>query len=784
MTSQLAEQPASRPRRTAADAEPASADGSALRQVLCATRAMQRSDDLEHILEILVSTVHQVAPSAGVWAIRQAPGRPASTASAFDPTSGFGAACAQVDLAAPTLLEALGDRISEARPAFALDVSEVAPGTPLAAWGPLTVTVFPLSSTGVAGALVTAVPDGEPSARDKSLITLLCDTAGATLELADARDSAEHTEALFETFTQLTASYTDPELVLQRVVRSTCDLLHTDAAWVMLLDEARQLLTIRTASGITGRSFFEATCGIDELLPGVAIRKRRAVCARDLHGDQRAKYSTREGLRSILCAPMFAEDNVLGVLVAAHREVFDPSPEDMRIMSALASAAAVSISNARLYAEREESIRQLGDVNRLLNERTEALEENGRFQKRLTELVLAGGGLEELTRTMSEALECAVLVLDRDLLALHLSGGESHLDSVRRAIASSIEDEEGPTGVLRIDLGEEGETPHALVAPLDLAGERTAFVAVIELGAALDETRLGMMESAVTAVGLELMRDRATAEAEARLTGGLFQTILAPDGVDEATVVRRASYLGYELGGSNAVIAVAAGEEKGTKQPGQVALQGAIQRALRRHRDVAIAVFERDDVVYVLVSDPKEVTPERMKEELRLIKHALELSGRAAGSRLGYAGPYAGIEGIRQAVTEAGYALHVQRVLGTTGAPVAFGELGVWALLGRIGSREHLADFSQSVLGTLIAHDAERQSQLVDTVRTLIRCNFHYRSAAEELYAHPNTIRYRMTRVTELTGLDLADGDDRLKIEIALRILDVLGSPGSSVAAV
>ena len=68
-----------------------------------------------------------------------------------------------------------------------------------------------------------------------------------------------------------------------------------------------------------------------------------------------------------------------------------------------------------------------------------------------------------------------------------------------------------------------------------------------------------------------------------------------------------------------------------------------------------------------------------------------------------------------------------------------------------------------------------RGSQLVETVRTLVQCNFHYRTAAELLFTHPNTLRYRMSRINELTGLYFADADDRLKVEIALRILDVIG---------
>jgi len=469
---------------------------------------------------------------------------------------------------------------------------------------------------------------------------------------------------------------------------------------------------------------------------------------------------------------MFVGDELLGVLIAANRETRELTPEDGRLMDALANAAAVSIGNARLYAERESSIERLAGVNAVLEERSA-------FQQRLTDLVLAGAELDELVAAASEALGPGVLVLDRDLAVLHSSAvdGAVETDALREAIRGFDEPVAG-SGIFRLDL-EAGETRDVLVAPLDLGGERTAHVVI--LGADGFGGDLGMAETAVTAIGLELMRERATAEAEARLTGGLFQALLAEDGPDDATMLRRSSYLGYELAGQNVVIAAAARDADGRDRPAP-GLQSAVQRAVRRHWDAPTPVFERDNAVFVVLSDPTEVSPAAIKEQCRLVRQALELSAGVSTVRIAYAGPHAGIPGVRRAVSEASYALQVQEVTGKGSTPVSFGDLGVWTLLGRVGNREHLTSFAESVLGELLAHDQDRQAQLVETLRTLIKHNFHYRTAAEALYAHPNTIRYRMTRIAALTGLDLSDGDDRLKVELALRILDVVGRPRAAHA--
>jgi hypothetical protein len=751
-------------------------DALLLRHAVTASAVLRRADGLAHVLDILTGTARLVAPSSAVWALRRA-GRTTARASAFDTTAPFGAAAAACRLDADALLDDLGEKLEASQSPFDVGADETPLHAALATGGEaFALTAFPLGSTDAPGALLVAVPEEGLSCAQRSVLALLCDEAAGALALETARSTADQAEALFETLTRLSASFSERELVLQQIVRSTADLLRTDAAWIMLVDDEKKLLRTTTMHGITSTTFVEATCGTDELLPGAAIRKRRTVCIGDLRGDDRAKRTKEEGLRSVFCAPMFVQDELLGVLIAGNRETRDLSPEDRRIMDALSSAAAVSIGNARLYAERESSIERLAGVNALLEERSA-------FQQRLTDLVLAGAELGELVAAATEALGARVLVLDRDLVVLHANDDSFDSAALRTSIDASDEMTEG-TGVFSVVLADGAdETTEVLVAPLELGGERTAYVVVVGDGRMVSGRELGMTEAAVTAIGLELMRERATAEAEARLTGGLFQTLLADDGSDDTMILRRSSYLGYELAGENVVIAAAARDDRPSGARPPLGLQSVVQRAVRRHWDAPTPVFERDDAVFVVLSDPVAVTPALIKEQCRLVRQAIELSGASAAIQIAYAGPHKGIAGVRRAVGEAAYALQVQEVIGKGGAPVAFSELGVWTLLGRVGNRDHLLTFANSVLGELLAHDEERQAQFVDTLRTLIKCNFHYRTAAEALYAHPNTIRYRMSRISALTGLDLADGDDRLKVELALRILDVVGPRTASVTA-
>ncbi|MFI2640830.1 PucR family transcriptional regulator [Streptomyces sp. NPDC018610] len=71
--------------------------------------------------------------------------------------------------------------------------------------------------------------------------------------------------------------------------------------------------------------------------------------------------------------------------------------------------------------------------------------------------------------------------------------------------------------------------------------------------------------------------------------------------------------------------------------------------------------------------------------------------------------------------------------------------------------------------------------QLLDTVRTCLRCGLSRRDTAQALCVHPNTVDYRLRRAAEITGLDVTSGPDALRARVAVSALDAAqGAAGTS----
>lgn len=86
-------------------------------------------------------------------------------------------------------------------------------------------------------------------------------------------------------------------------------------------------------------------------------------------------------------------------------------------------------------------------------------------------------------------------------------------------------------------------------------------------------------------------------------------------------------------------------------------------------------------------------------------------------------------------------------------------------LQGRLSSR----DYSQMILAPLLKNN-EKHRTLLETISAYFACHGNLLKAAEMLFVHRNTMKYRMEQVEKLLDCSMSKEDDRLKLELALYI--------------
>ena len=96
-------------------------------------------------------------------------------------------------------------------------------------------------------------------------------------------------------------------------------------------------------------------------------------------------------------------------------------------------------------------------------------------------------------------------------------------------------------------------------------------------------------------------------------------------------------------------------------------------------------------------------------------------------------------------------------------------------------TREDLERFARRRIGPLLDYDSEHNTELVPTLVAYFAAECSTRSAAERMFVHHRTVSYRLHRVEELTGMRVGAQEDRLEMQLALKIL-ALGTAGEEAS--
>jgi len=125
---------------------------------------------------------------------------------------------------------------------------------------------------------------------------------------------------------------------------------------------------------------------------------------------------------------------------------------------------------------------------------------------------------------------------------------------------------------------------------------------------------------------------------------------------------------------------------------------------------------------------------------------------------------------LRMAFHEARCALEAVRLRNGSAPEVAtYEDLGAFQLLLSLQDDDALSSYCRSVLDPIEQGEGEYGDELVRSLDVFIEHNGHWEKAANALFCHRHTLRYRIRRIEQLTGRDFSNARDRIEFWLALR---------------
>ncbi len=193
-----------------------------------------------------------------------------------------------------------------------------------------------------------------------------------------------------------------------------------------------------------------------------------------------------------------------------------------------------------------------------------------------------------------------------------------------------------------------------------------------------------------------------------------------------------------------------------------------VERWLARE-DLALAgslVAIRSGLLCAVVDGGGELDPIALARRVRA-----ELTARIGAEVRASASRVAPTQSLRVSFHEARCALEAMRLQNGNGAEVvaSYADLGAFQLLLSLQDDDALLTYCRGVLGPVEAGEGEYGDELLRSLDVFIEHNGHWEKAANALYCHRHTLRYRIRRVEQLTGRDFSTARDRIEFWLALR---------------
>ena len=288
----------------------------------------------------------------------------------------------------------------------------------------------------------------------------------------------------------------------------------------------------------------------------------------------------------------------------------------------------------------------------------------------------------------------------------------------------------------------------------------------------------------------ELGKERIRLETQLGVRGDFVDDLINNQYGSVELLLQRAGYLDADLSEGALVLVVDIDdfarylERRKPKEPAIQELKRRLADAVRLQTRQLFSNFllgPRSDNVILFLGPSDTETPEELPELAQRLARNVQRYAKGLLPDLTVSvgiGRYKSEPALLpDAYSEAEVALEIGHRINGPSSVSTFEGTGTYKLLFRVlqENPEELEAFYGETLEPVVRYDSRYGTELVHTLTTYLDNDASTVKTATDLFAHRHTIRYRLDRVGELTGLDVDKSEDREQLTLGIKAMQLLG---------
>jgi purine catabolism regulator len=425
----------------------------------------------------------------------------------------------------------------------------------------------------------------------------------------------------------------------------------------------------------------------------------------------------------------------------------------------------------------------------VFNKQASLLERIEKVHEQLMISMLEGNGIEDITRTIFNNIKNPVILNLSFSNQVYEEFGD--IDSgLREELLKDANNfyitRDNKAKLKRLDedkvlIG--GKFVNRMIMPIVLKDNVYGHIFTWSTNSPLGGFDLSIIESASTTIALAVLQELSVKEVEIRYRSDFFEDLISTDPKRKKKALDRAHF--FNLNHNNYYVIEVMSfkfklEDENSDEHLFEYLQDYINTAvmaieeIMKYLNLEGIVSAKLNGIQILISfeDPKSID-ERLEELNQRILQVLEKKFKNMEVKIGVGRAYKGLENVNKSFSDAIKTIRTGKAI-TNKDIITFDELGIFKILCQDFLVDELEDFYNSTLKPLSDYDEKKSTELVKTLETYFEHNGNLTRMSEQLYTHYNTVLYRINRIKEITGMNLDNPNDRLNLEIALKIKEIL----------
>ena len=516
---------------------------------------------------------------------------------------------------------------------------------------------------------------------------------------------------------------------------------------------------------------------------GIALRRNEPVYIRDARQSEEFPEYRREAFerdyRSVLVVPMNCKDTEDRPMVLSliSREIMDITSDDLAFIGLIVHLGEIAVDKQ----------------HRLLNEKRAAVLLQSALQAHTSLLsqALSEASVASLAATVDTLLPNPIVVVDfsTNMIVAGRSPDEAHYDDEawRQAVNTTLHYE--LLQAARHGVGQTSATPRPLILgegaaslrltpqieALKVDAEAVGALLIFPAGRKFEPLDRLLLDSARFAFSVQLMRSFVRFRLETRTLTDLFSEIIERRWRNASDVMQRAQRLGINLDIPRQMLIADFPQQAQDPAGLSVDLHHATMRVLQQSSISAAIVTNQGGLACLIPVDSAKGAQRIVKLQQRI---ASEL-GRYLTEKpiVVLSAECAALADYAPAWDRCQRMIRIARAFGRTGA-LSGPDFGPLPVLAAAADSEDVREFVRDSVGSIIAHDHEHGTAYLETLTVYLREGCRNQACADAMSLHVTTLRYRLSRIAELFGVDVETPERRFSLELAIRLHSVIDLVG------